>query len=135
MTEISIQKTILVVGKMMVDVKKGWPLGGQNVSVHETNLARTTLWRPQPIDAGLLQMIVTDGTNAHQLVSESLDILGMKARRKRSVRIGSEIRRKSPLGWTLTSPLILHLVFLVDKYLAENSTAFRRGKGDSKTKK
>jgi hypothetical protein len=131
-TEISIQKTILVVGKMMVDVKKGWPLGGQNVSVHETNPARTMLWRPQPIDAGLPQMIVTDGTNAHQLVSESLDILGMKARR---VRIGSEIRRKSPLGWTLTSPLILHLVFLVDKYLAENLTAFRRGKRDSKTKK
>lgn len=59
----------------------------------------------------------------------------MKVRRKKIVRIGSEIRRKSPHGWTPTFPLILHLVFLVDKYLAENLMASRRGKKDSKLKK
>jgi hypothetical protein len=128
-TEISIRRMILAVGKMMADAKKGWPLG------NETNPARIMLWRLPPIDAGLPQMIVTDDTNARQLVSESLDILGTKVRRKRIVRIGSERRRKSPLGWTPTSPLILHLVFLVDKYLVENSTAFRHGKRVSKTKK
>lgn len=72
-TEISIRRTILVAGKMMVDAKKGWPVGGQNVSVHETNPARIILWK-QPIDAGLPQTIVTDDTNVHQLVSGSLDI-------------------------------------------------------------
>jgi hypothetical protein len=42
-TETSMRRTIPAVGKMMVDVKKGWPLGGQNVSVHETNPARIML--------------------------------------------------------------------------------------------
>lgn len=135
-TETSTRRTIPVVGKMMVDVKKGWPLAGQNVSVnvHETNLARTILWM-HPIDAGHPQMIVTDDTNALQLVSGSLDNLEMRVRRKRIVRTGSERKRRSPHGWTPTSPLILLQVFLVDKYLAENSTASRRGKRGSKTKK
>ena len=133
-TETSTRRTIPVVGKMMVDVKKGWPLGGQNLNVHETNLARIMFWK-HPIDAGLPQMIVTDDTNAHQLVNGSLDSLGMKVRRKRIVGIGSERKRRSPHGWTPTSPLILRLAFLVDKYLAENSTVSRRGKRGSKTKK
>jgi hypothetical protein len=133
-TETSTRRTIPVVGRMMVDVKKGWPLGGQNANVHETNLARIMLWK-HPIDAGLPQMIVTDDTNAHQLVSGSPDNLGMKARRKRIVRIGSERRRRSPHGWTPTSLLIPLLGFLVDKHLAENSTVSRRGKRGSKTKK
>ena len=133
-TETSTRRTIPVDGKMMVDVKKGWPHGGQNVNVHETNLARIMLWR-HPIDAGLPQMIVTDDTNALLLVSGSLDNLGMRVRRKRIARIGSERRKRSRHGWIHTSPLILRLEFLVDKYLAENSTASRRGKKGSKTKK
>ena len=132
-TETSMRRTIPVVGKMMVDVKKGWPLGGQNVNVREINLARIILWKLQMIDAGPPQMIVTDDTNALQLVSGSLDNLGMKVRR--IVRTGSERKRKSPHGWTPTSPPILPLVFLVDKYLAENSTASKRGKRSSKIKK
>ena len=131
-TETSTRRTIPVAGKMMVDVKKGWPLGGQNVNVHETKLARIMFWK-HPIDAGLPQMIVTDDTNALQLVSGSLDNLEMRVRRKRIVRIGR--KRRSPHGWTPTSPLILRLAFLVDKYLAENSTVSRRGKRGSKTKK
>lgn len=105
------------------------------MNVHETNPARIMLWKLQPIDAGLPQMIVMDDTNALQLVSGSLDNLEMRVRRKKIVRIGSERKRKSPHGWTPTSPLILRLVFLVDMYLAENSTASRRGKRGSKTKK
>ena len=79
-TETSTWKTIPVAGKMMVDVKKCWPLGGRNVNVHETNLVGIIFWK-HPIDGGHPQMIVTDDTNAPQLVSESLDNLGMRVRR------------------------------------------------------
>lgn len=126
-TEISMRMMIPVVGKMTVDAKKGWLLGEQNVSVHATNPVRIKLWNRCLIDAGLPEMIVTDDTNAQQLVSGSLDISGMKARRKRIVRIGKERKRKSPLGWTPISQLILRLVFLVDKCPA-NSMASKRGK-------
>ena len=133
--ETSMRRTIPVAGKMTVDAKKGWPLGERNASVHETNPARIILWKPRPTDDGLPRMIATDDINAQQLVRGSLDISGMKVRRRRTVRIGSERRKKNPLGWTPTFQPNLRSVFLVDKYLVESSMASRRGRRDSKIKK